>query len=138
MPITIPTSRPISSKRMKVWVLAPSLENGDENIDYYYDFSQSIAEYKQAFEALALEWIWQPVTMANYVTIIDDIVAEREKGEVFPIVFNICDGDEINGTPGISVVKRLQEKAHVKSSRTPSRSRYEPRACRPLSGAKPR
>jgi len=98
---------------MKVWVLAPYLQNSDENIDYYYDFSQSIAEYKQAFEALALEWIWQPVTMANYVTIIDDIVAEREKGEVFPIVFNICDGDEINGTPGISVVKRLQEKGLI-------------------------
>jgi D-alanine-D-alanine ligase len=113
MPSPFSSNHQISSKRMKVWVLAPYLQNSDENIDYYYDFSQSIAEYKQAFEALALEWIWQPVTMANYVTIIDDIVAEREKGEVFPIVFNICDGDEINGTPGISVVKRLQEKGLI-------------------------
>ncbi|MBM6669152.1 hypothetical protein H6A64_15305, partial [Lacrimispora saccharolytica] len=26
------------------------------------------------------------------------------------VVLNLCDGDEINGTPGISVVKLLEEK----------------------------
>ena len=113
MPITIPTSRPISSKRMKVWVLAPSLENGDENIDYYYDFSQSIAEYKKAFEELAVDWVWQPVTTANYASVIDNIVIEKKTTQRFPVVFNICDGDEINGTPGISVVKLLHEKGLV-------------------------
>ena len=94
---------------MKVWVLAPYLQNSDENIDYYYDFSQSIAEYTRSFEELGLEWIWQPVTITDYDSIIDSIVAEKETGTFFPIVFNICDGDEVNGTPGISVVKRLQQ-----------------------------
>jgi D-alanine-D-alanine ligase len=28
--------------RLKIWVLAPSLVTNDPNIDYYYDFSQSI------------------------------------------------------------------------------------------------
>ncbi len=98
---------------MKVWVLAPYLQNSEENIDYYYDFSQSVSEYNQAFEELAVDWIWQPVTTANYAAIIDNIVLEKETGAVFPIVFNICDGDEINGTPGISVVKLLHEKGLV-------------------------
>ncbi len=98
---------------MKVWVLAPYLQKSDENIDYYYDFSQSIAEYTSAFEELGMEWIWQPITITDYAQIIDNIVAEKESGSIFPIVFNICDGDEINGTPGISVVKLLQQKGLV-------------------------
>ncbi len=98
---------------MKIWVLAPYLQKGDDNIDYYYDFSQSIAEYTSAFEELDMEWVWQPITITDYAQIIDNIVAEKETGIVFPVVFNICDGDEINGSPGISVVKLLQQKGLV-------------------------
>ena len=36
-----------SSHQIKVWVLAPLLESNDANIDYYYDFTQSIAEYEK-------------------------------------------------------------------------------------------
>jgi len=104
-----PNNSQISSKKMKVWVLAPYLQKSDENINYYYDFSQSIAEYTSAFEELGMEWVWQPITITDYAQIIDNIVAEKESGSLFPIVFNICDGDEINGTPGISVVKLLQQ-----------------------------
>jgi len=32
-------------EKIKVFVLAPSLITEDANINYYYDFSQSIAEY---------------------------------------------------------------------------------------------
>jgi D-alanine-D-alanine ligase len=108
-----PTNPPISSKKMKVWVLAPYLQKGDDNINYYYDFSQSIVEYSSAFEELDMEWVWQPITITDYAQIIDNIVAEKETGIVFPVVFNICDGDEINGSPGISVVKLLQQKGLV-------------------------
>lgn len=100
----------IKSRKLKVWVLAPSIQNGDENIDYFYDFSQSIAEYEQVFKELAIDWNWQPVTMANYIEVIAIIDAEKEKGSHFPVVLNLCDGDEVNGTPGISVVKLLAEK----------------------------
>ena len=100
----------IPTEKLKVWVLAPYVETCDANIDYYYDFSQSIAEYSKVFAELGLEWKWQPVTMNDFAVIIDTIIAEKEEGQYFPIVFNICDGDEINGTPGISVVKLLEEK----------------------------
>jgi D-alanine-D-alanine ligase len=95
---------------LKVWVLAPHLESSDTNIDYYYDFSQSIAEYTRAFGELGINWVWQPVNMNDYGVVIDRIYAEKEQGEYFPLVFNLCDGDEINGTPGVSVIRTLEEK----------------------------
>lgn len=91
-----------------VWVLAPSVETNDPNIDYYYDFSQSIDEYTKAFKELGLAWKWQPVTLKNYKEVTDHIIAESV--EYTPLVFNLCDGDEVNGTPGISVLRLLEEK----------------------------
>jgi len=103
---------PLSSVRsfhqIKVWVLAPLLETNDANIDYYYDFSQSIAEYEKTFNELGIEWKWQPVTIKNYPAIIETIAKEKEFGNKTPVVFNLCDGDEINGTPGIYVVRLLE------------------------------
>ena len=98
----------ITNLPLKVWVLAPYLHTNDENIDYYYDFSQSIAEYTATFNSLQIQWQWQPVTMDSYATIIENIVAEKNEGLVYPIVLNICDGDEINGTPGVSVIHLLE------------------------------
>ena len=98
---------------LKVWVLAPSLDNPDPNLAYYYDFSQSIEEYTRVFEQLDLPWKWQPVTLENYKMIVQEIAHEREKGIHFPVVLNLCDGDEINGAPGVSVIKALDAKQLV-------------------------
>jgi D-alanine-D-alanine ligase len=70
----------VPRNRLKVWVLAPYLVTNDANIDYYYDFSQSIAEYTKTFAELDLPWHWQPVTVDDYETIIENIVAEKEAG----------------------------------------------------------
>ncbi len=99
-----------SDRTIKVWVLAPSVESDDENIDYYYDFSQSIAEYTKVFEQLQLPWKWQPVNMKTYINIVEEIEIEKNEGTCLPIVLNLCDGDEVNGTPGLSVVRILEEK----------------------------
>jgi D-alanine-D-alanine ligase len=99
------------SNKPYVWVLAPHLETHDPNIDYYYDFTQSIAEYTKAFAQLKMDWRWQPVTMGSYKTIIEQIAAEAIHKNI--IVLNLCDGDEINGTPGLSVLKLLEEKELV-------------------------
>src|SRR5436190_14362930 len=100
----------IPLNQLYVWVLAPHLESKDANIEYYYDFSQSIAEYTKAFNELDVPWKWQPVTIKNYSRIINKIAAESAKDNKTHVVFNLCDGDEVNGTPGISVVKLLEEK----------------------------
>ena len=101
------TSYNIPIHKLKIWVLAPYLQTNDANIDYYYDFSQSIAEYTACFAALGLHWVWQPATILTYTSIIENILEEKNTGAYFPVVLNLCDGDEVNGTPGISVVKLL-------------------------------
>jgi D-alanine-D-alanine ligase len=94
-------------KPYTVWVLAPHLESDDPNIQHYYDFSQSIKEYTNVFEELKAEWKWQQVTMDNYTSVIKSI-AESKNGKT-PLILNLCDGDEVNGTPGISVIHELEK-----------------------------
>jgi D-alanine-D-alanine ligase len=96
------------NRKLKVWVLAPSLITEDEQLKYYYDFTQSIAEYTRVFEKLKLAWVWQPVTLQDYPSVIKSIQQEAIEGKYFPVILNLCDGDEINGTPGVSVVKVLE------------------------------
>jgi D-alanine-D-alanine ligase len=108
-----PLRSSFTNHQIKVWVLAPLLVTADANIDYYYDFSQSIAEYKKTFAELGIEWQWQPVTIKDYAAIIETIAKEKDFANKTPVVFNLCDGDEVNGTPGISVVKLLEEKGLI-------------------------
>ena len=90
-----------------LWVLAPHLESNDPNIQYYYDFTQSIREYTNVFSELGVDWKWQPVTIKDYKEVIRSIaIAGTSKP---PLVINLCDGDEINGTPGVSVIKELEK-----------------------------
>jgi len=95
----------------KVWVLAPHLESDDPGIQYYYDFSEGIKEYTRVFHELGCEWQWQPVTIQNYKSIIEEIALSANGKS--PLVINLCDGDEVNGTPGISVIDALREKGLV-------------------------
>ena len=94
-------------KPYTVWVLTPHLESDDPNIQHYYDFTQSIKEFTKVFEELKAEWKWQPVTMDNFKIIIRSI-ADSKNGKT-PLVLNLCDGDEVNGTPGVSVIYELEK-----------------------------
>ncbi len=108
-----PLRSSFTNHQIKVWVLAPLLETNDANIDYYYDFTQSIAEYEKTFAELGVEWQWQPVTIKDYAEVIETIAKEKDFAHKTPVVFNLCDGDEVNGTPGISVIKLLEEKGLI-------------------------
>jgi D-alanine-D-alanine ligase len=111
-------SLPSMQKPFFVWVLAPHLQTNDPNIDYYYDFSQSIEEYTKVFDELQLNWKWQPVTMGDYKQVIDDIAAATNFQT--PVVLNLCDGDEVNGTPGVSVIHYLKEKHLIYTGSEPA------------------
>ena len=100
--LTVPVNQ------LKIWLLVPHVESDDPTIQYYYDFSPGLEEYKKVFDELKADWKWQPVTIHNFRMVIDDI-AFSANGKM-PFVFNLCDGDEINGVPGISVIHYLQEK----------------------------
>ncbi len=98
------TSDPIL--KLKIWILYPFLETADPNLQYYYDFSQSHEEYSKIFSELGADWTWQPVSINNYAGVIARI--RKESGRKIPVVINLCDGDEINGTPGVSVIHELE------------------------------
>ena len=103
-----PTPLIVPLNQLKIWLLIPHVESNDPNIQYYYDFSQGLREFQQVFDELKLDWKWQPVTIHNFRKIID-MIATSENGKL-PYVLNLCDGDEVNGVPGISVIHYLQEK----------------------------
>jgi D-alanine-D-alanine ligase len=91
----------------RVWVLAPFIETQDPNLQYYYDYTQSIAEYKKVFEELSCEWQWVNVTLSSFEEVIRGI--KNYPSEKVNIVVNLCDGDEVNGLPGLSVIHCLEE-----------------------------
>jgi D-alanine-D-alanine ligase len=103
------TTLAIPANALHVWVLAPYVLTNDANLDYYYDFTQSIAEYTTVFAQLGVSWQWQPVTINDYATVIDTIAEKQVGTSIKQVVLNLCDGDEVNGTPGISVVKLLAQ-----------------------------
>ena len=94
-------------EKLKIWILYPFLETEDPNLQYYYDFSQSQQEYSKVFTELIADWTWQPVTMKNFREVISGI--RKKSGRKIPLVLNLCDGDEINGTPGVSVIHELEK-----------------------------
>lgn len=94
-------------RKLKIWVLYPYLQTEDPNLQYYYDFTQSLQEYTRVFAELNADWIWQPVTMVNYQEVIAGI--KKRSGRKIPLVLNLCDGDEVNGTPGVSVIAELEK-----------------------------
>lgn len=89
-----------------VWVFAPHLVTADPNLDYYNDYSQSRAEYERVFAELGLAWRWELVTMDNFEATINRVI--RDSGGQTPVVLNLCDGDELNGVPGVSVIRRME------------------------------
>ncbi|RYY57317.1 MAG: hypothetical protein EOO09_02930 [Chitinophagaceae bacterium] len=101
------TGAPEQIKKMKIWVLYPYLITEDPNLQYYYDFSQSLGEYTRVFSELGADWTWEKVTMLNYAELIAGI--RKRSGRKIPLVLNLCDGDEINGTPGVSVIHELEK-----------------------------
>ncbi len=79
------------------------MESDDPNLSCYYDFTQSIQEYTRVFAALGLEWTWQPVTLENFREVLGKITSSGTN----PLILNLCDGDEVNGAPGVSVIQEL-------------------------------
>ena len=55
----------------KVWVFAPYLETNDPTLKFYYDYTQSIAEYTKVFSELQCEWEWVNITIDNLTSQID-------------------------------------------------------------------
>ncbi|NOT76335.1 MAG: hypothetical protein HOP08_15510 [Cyclobacteriaceae bacterium] len=90
-----------------VWILAPFLVTDDPNLKYYYDYTQSIAEYTKVFNEVGVEWKWENVRLDNIEEVILRI--RNYPSSKVNIVINLCDGDEMNGIPGVSVIHTLNK-----------------------------
>lgn len=99
----------IDSSTYIIIVLAPFVHTNNENLDYYYDFSQSKLEYKKVFANLQLDWFWVDVQLHNYQEVIENALIKAKQINKQPIFLNLCDGDEQNNTPGVSVIHYLQQ-----------------------------
>ena len=99
--------RHFDGRRPLVWAFTPHLIRGRNLVGESYDNEQTKAELACAFHNLGLPWIWQPVVPDSLECVIAQVVQCRRKSEA--IVFNFCDGDDVNGYPGLSVVKALEE-----------------------------
>ncbi len=94
-------------KELFVWVIVPFVETNDENLNCYYDYTQSIAEFTRAFKDLNIQWKWQQVTNENYKEVLNNIIMASSPENT--VIINLCDGDEINNAPGVSVIRRLKK-----------------------------
>ncbi len=87
-------------------MLAPySFENG-VMVSPLYDTPAFRAELETWFEPLGLAWKWQPVTLETLSQVIRKLTERNKTTRV--VAVNLCDGDEISGTPGLSVVRALE------------------------------
>jgi D-alanine-D-alanine ligase len=91
-----------------VWVLAPFLETDDPELQYYYDFTQSHGEYTKVFDEIGCEWHWTNVTIHTIDHVLDKIA--NHNSNKTSVVINLCDGDEQNDVPGLSVIKGLNKR----------------------------
>jgi D-alanine-D-alanine ligase len=94
-----------------IWAFIPyrATEQGltsEYNTPYY---RQELAD---VFAELGIPWKWQPITLENMQTVVEEVVASTK--ECVPIVVNLCDGnDEIDGYPGTSIIKLLEQKGVI-------------------------
>lgn len=102
---------PISNEKLFVWVFIPYKIQGEKLISEDYDTPACRQELTDVFAEMGLAWKWQPITLENMQTVVEEVVAS--KSGYIPIVFNYCDGNEIDGFPGISVIKLLESKGII-------------------------
>lgn len=99
---------PVSKDKLFVWVFIPYKIQGEKLVSEEYDTPACRQELADVFAELSLAWKWQPITLENMHGVVEEVAASRNKS--FPIVLNYCDGNEIDGFPGISVIKLLENK----------------------------
>jgi D-alanine-D-alanine ligase len=108
-PLRLPrSSRPRSLKwRTPVYVFVPYYFKDGSMESIGYDIPGFRAEVRLWFKALRLPWRWIPITLGNLTKTIETLQKFRHAGDL--TVLNLCDGDEIDASPGISVVRALEQ-----------------------------
>ncbi len=89
-----------------VIVFAPYIEQDGKLVSPHYDMPEYRAEIGGWMDTLGLTWEWQPVTSRQLPHI---LATARDKARTHKaLVFNLCDGSDSDGYPGLEVVKGLE------------------------------
>lgn len=95
-----------------VWAFIPYKMTPQGLIGEFYDNPGYRQELTKVFAELGIQWKWQPVTLENMEAVVEEVVASSR--DYTPVVLNYCDGfDEVDGYPGLSVIKLLEEKGII-------------------------
>jgi D-alanine-D-alanine ligase len=98
---------PLAGWRPEVHVFIPYTTTDGRVESPSYDTPVYRAEVQSWFEALHLPWRWVPVTVA---CLAQKLAAICTRHQIAPaLVCNLCDGDEIHGYPGLTVVRALEQ-----------------------------
>jgi D-alanine-D-alanine ligase len=105
-PPFISSSKLLKEQHPVVWTLVPYWVEGGTLKSDSYDLGPYKVELAQVFQELNLPWILQIVLPST----IDSVIAQvLECAKTRPtLVFNLCDGYDEVGTPGLLVVKALE------------------------------
>lgn len=85
-----------------VHVFVPYSISNNELISPYFETAEMRHDVRSWMAACKREWSWVQVTSSN----IEDVIQAACHADA--TVFNLCDGDEINGYPGLTVVQALE------------------------------
>lgn len=99
---------PVLSSKLFVWVFIPYRVTEQGMISDFYDTPEFRQQLADVFAELGLKWKWQPITFENMDAVVEEVAASS--GDYIPLVLNYCDGTEIDGYPGVSIVKLLEPK----------------------------
>jgi D-alanine-D-alanine ligase len=97
---------PFEAWRPKVSVFVPYFVKDGRLESPEYDLPAFREELRGWFEVLGYEWEWVPVTLLHLSSIVAGLEAASAAGRC--LVLNLCDGNELDGSPGVSVVKALE------------------------------
>ena len=100
---------PFEAWRPTVSVFIPYFDKGGRLESPEYDLPAFREELDGWFAALGYEWRWVPVTLNNLRSTIEGLEPARQARRC--LVMNLCDGNEVDGSPGVSVVRALEDAA---------------------------
>lgn len=102
--LSVPTSK------IFVWAFIPYRIKEKYLISEFFALPEFRQQLTDVFAKLGLKWIWQPITFENMHSVAEEV--SRSSNNI-PVVLNYCDGTEIDGYPGVSVVKLLESKGII-------------------------
>lgn len=102
---------PVPSSQIFVWAFIPYRITEQGLNSEFYEVAEFCQQLKEVFAELGLKWIWQPITFKNMHAVVEEI--SGASNNYIPVVLNYCDGTEIDGYPGVSVVKLLESKGII-------------------------